>query len=539
MSGFPAVAVIGAGYWGRNLVRNFHALGVLQVVCDVDVQVLASMSSQYNGVRTTTSFDDVLRDPALQAIVIATPARLHASLVRQAILAGKDVFVEKPLALTEPEGASLVQLAEERDRILMIGHLLWYHPAVLKLKELVDQGELGRLEYVYSQRLNLGKIRREENILWSFAPHDISVILGLVGEIPERVQAQGGYYLHKQIADITVTCLEFPSGVCAHVFVSWLHPYKDQRLVVVGERKMAVFNDLETQDKLLLYPHAIEWKDNFPIPNHKQAEPVPISSIEPLQAECQHFLDCVDRRIKPRTDGTEALRVLKVLRRCQDALEEQRNGKTSLAPSRNLEEFSSGTVYVHPTSSVDQGATIGKKTKIWHYSHIMAGAKIGSNCTLGQNVFIGSNVIIGNNVKIQNNVSVYEGVELEDEVFCGPSMVFTNVINPRSGIDRKQEFRRTLVKKGATLGASSIVLCGHTIGSYAFVGAGALVTKDVPDYALVLGLPAQVVGWVCRCGIKIHFNSLNGGQVFEHGQCENCGTWYMKRGNTLEEAAAP
>jgi hypothetical protein len=197
-------------------------------------------------------------------------------MVRDALLAGKDVFVEKPLCLSVKTGEELVALAKDRGRILMVGHLLWYHPAVLKLRDLIRQGELGRIRYIYSNRLNLGKIRREENILWSFAPHDISVILGLLDELPNVVQAQGGNYLHQQIADVTVSLLSFPSGVKAHVFVSWLHPYKEQKLVVVGEKKMAMFDDMEKKDKLLLYPHSIDWKNNIPVANKADAQPVPV-----------------------------------------------------------------------------------------------------------------------------------------------------------------------------------------------------------------------------------------------------------------------
>jgi UDP-2-acetamido-3-amino-2,3-dideoxy-glucuronate N-acetyltransferase len=524
------LAVVGCGYWGKNLVRNFYDLGVLAVVCDYDEQRLAALRSQYGGIKTTASFEEVLRNPAIQSVVVATPAPLHARMVREAILAGKDVLVEKPLALSESEGEEIVSLAQQRERVLMVGHLLWYHPAVLKLKALIEQGDLGRLQYIYSQRLNLGRIRREENILWSFAPHDISVILGLVGEFPERVQTQGGYYLHQQIADVTVTCLAFPSGVCAHVFVSWLHPYKEQRLVVVGDRKMAVFNDLEPQHKLLLYPHTIEWKGNFPVPNHKDAQPVEVESFEPLRAECEHFLNCVVTRDKPRTDGHEALAVLRVLRLCEEGLETEGKWRGS----QENRPLSSGapaqSFFAHPTATVDKDAEIGAGTRVWHYSHVMPGARIGKDCVLGQNVFVGPNVVIGNNVKIQNNVSVYEGVELKDSVFCGPSMVFTNVINPRSEIERKDEFLPTLVNQGATLGANCVIMCGTTVGRYAFIGAGAVVTRDVPDYALVYGNPASIRGWMCRCGVKLHFESNGDGKV---ATCETCGNRYVTRGEVI------
>ncbi|MCS7254755.1 MAG: N-acetyltransferase [Armatimonadetes bacterium] len=191
-----------------------------------------------------------------------------------------------------------------------------------------------------------------------------------------------------------------------------------------------------------------------------------------------------------------------------------------------------GGYFVHPTATVDPGAEIGEGTKIWHYTHVMSGAKIGRNCILGQNVFIGRNVRIGNNVKIQNNVSVYEGVELEDYVFCGPSMVFTNVINPRSEIERKNEFRQTIVKRGATLGANCTIICGVTIGQYAFVGAGAVVTKDVPDYALVIGVPARIVGWVCECGEKLRFADRK-------AVCQSCGKRYQQLNENRVEKERP
>ncbi|MGE0824673.1 MAG: Gfo/Idh/MocA family oxidoreductase [Candidatus Binatia bacterium] len=529
MNEVPGIAIVGAGYWGMNLVRNFHALGVLRVVCDSNEKLLVTTQKKYSGVQTTTAYADILRDPLIKGVAIAVPAAQHATLVRHALLADKDVFVEKPLALTATDGRELIDLAKQRKRVLMVGHLLWYHPAVLKLKTLVDSGELGRLQYIYSQRLNLGRIRREENILWSFAPHDISVMLGLVGEEPQHVQAQGGYYLHQQIADVTVTCLNFPSGVCGHIFVSWLHPYKEQRLVVVGDRKMAVFNDLELEDKLMLYPHTIDWRGNLPIPSRKEAECVPVESHEPLHSECSHFLDCVVTRATPRTDGQEALKVLTVLQRCQDALEGERQPRTKEA----IVEIptpapSTANVFIHPTATVDDGARIGEGTRVWHYCHIMPEAQIGQGCSVGQNVFVARGVSIGNHVKLQNNVSVFEGVTLEDGVFCGPSMVFTNVINPRSEIERKNEYRLTLVKRGASLGANCTILCGTTIGQYAFVGAGAVVLKDVPDYALVVGNPGHIIGWMCQCGNRIDFTAEEG-----LGQCRSCGKTYHKVGQEV------
>src|SRR5262249_37344551 len=278
----------------------------------------------------------------------------------------------------------------------------------------------------------------------SFAPHDLSVILGLVREMPDEVAAQGGNYLHPDIADVTVSTLSFPSGVRAHVFVSWLHPFKEQKLVVVGDRQMAPFGDVEEKEKLRLYPHSIEWKNQVPVTTRAESKPVPYAVGEPLRAECLHFLECVETRKKPRTDGEEGLRVLSVLQRCENALA----GRKS-APAPTPRPYSA-----HASAFIDDGVEIGEGTSIWHASPLLKGSRIGKNCKIGQNVVIGPNAVVGNGVKIQNNVSVYEGVTLEDDVFCGPSMVFTNVYNPRSEIVRKDEYRPTLVRRGASLGAN-------------------------------------------------------------------------------------
>jgi UDP-2-acetamido-3-amino-2,3-dideoxy-glucuronate N-acetyltransferase len=517
------IACIGAGYWGKNLVRNFHELGVLGWIVDADPERRSAMAEQYPEVEVLDSVEAVLEDPAVTAVAIATPAATHGELVRNALEAGKDVLVEKPLCLSEAEADELAGLAEERDRVLMVGHLLWYHPGVLKLKELVTSGELGRIQYIYSNRLNLGKIRREENILWSFAPHDVSVILGLVEEIPNGVTARGGNYLHDQIADVTVSFLSFPSGVRAHIFVSWLHPFKEQKLVVVGDRRMAVFDDtLPPEEKLTVYPHAIEWRDGIPVAQKAEGEAVALEWEEPLRAECRHFLDAVANRSRPRTDGREGARVLRVLTDCEAAL------RSDAKPAPKGESSDRPDSQVHESAYIDDDVEIGAGTRIWHFSHVMPGSRIGEDCRIGQNVVIGPRATVGNNVKIQNNVSVYEGVTLEDDVFCGPSMVFTNVVNPRSAIPRMDELKPTLVRRGASLGANCTILCGTTVGAYAFVGAGATVIRDVPAHALVVGNPGRVVGWMCECGNRIDFEGENG-----EGACRACSRKYERKNETV------
>jgi UDP-2-acetamido-3-amino-2,3-dideoxy-glucuronate N-acetyltransferase len=513
----PQVAVLGCGYWGKNLVRNFHELGSLRTVCDPRKEALDEAGSKYK-VQTVSCVDDVLSDPEVDAVVIAAPAVQHYDLARRSIVAGKDVYVEKPLALHAEEGRKLAALAAEQRKILMVGHILQYHPAILELKRLIQAGELGQIQYIYSSRLNLGKLRTEENILWSFAPHDISAILYLLEETPERVSSHGGSYLNSQIFDTTLTTCDFRSGVKAHIFVSWLHPFKEQKLAIIGSNKMAVFDDVEAERKLTLYSHRIEWLNRTPVARRDEGQVVPLPKEEPLRRECEHFLECVRTRQTPRTDGESGAQVLEVLEACERSLLEKGSAvEVSRAPI---------SYYAHPSAAIDDGAEIGAGTKIWHFSHIMPGSRIGKNCNFGQNVVISPGVTIGNNVKIQNNVSVYTGVELEDDVFCGPSMVFTNVVNPRSHVVRKNEYRRTLVKKGASIGANATVVCGTTLGRYSFVAAGAVVTHDIPDYALVMGVPAERVGWMCYCGVRlpamegeVHCSACERAYLIENGAC--------------------
>lgn len=489
--------MVGTGYWGKNLARNFHELGALRMIVDPDPTAREAMGKLYPQVKCTSTFTDALNNPDIEAIAIATPAETHATLAREALLAGKDVYVEKPLCLDEAEGQGLIELAASQKRILMVGHLLWYHPVLLKVKDMIHDGELGRIRYIYSNRLNIGKLRREENVLWSFAPHDVSVILGLLNEMPANVSTRGGHYLHQQIADVTLSHLDFASGVRAHIFVSWLHPFKEQKLVIVGDRKMAVFDDtLPWNQKLTLYGHEIKWHDNIPEAIKAEGQHVVVPQEEPLRSECAHFMECIRTRHKPRTDGSEGLRVLQVLNACQKSLESGNPVSLAVTPK-------SHPYFAHATAEIDPGVTVGAGSKIWHFSHLLKGTEVGDHCNIGQNVVIGPQVKVGHHVKIQNNVSVYEGVTLEDHVFCGPSMVFTNVFNPRSEVKRMDELRKTLVRRGATLGANCTIVCGITIGEYAFIGAGAVVIRDVPAYALLVGNPARQIGWMSRHGERL------------------------------------
>lgn len=502
MSNTIHLALIGVRYWDENLARIFYKLGILKAICDSPEDTLKRKAIKYPGIETTSSFTEILASPEINAVAIATPAKAHYSLAKKSLLANKHVFVEKPLSTTVKEGKKLVEIAKQQRKILFVGHILQYHSAIETIKCMLQEGKMGKLQYIYSNRLNLGKIRREENILWSFAPHDISVILSLAGEEPVEVTATGTSILHPEIADTTITNMKFPSGVGAHIFVSWLHPFKEQKLVIIGDRNMAVFDDTAPVDKkLILYPHQISYKGNIPIPEKKGGIPISLSETweEPLSKEGRAFIDAING--KPSiTDGQEGLRVLNVLQRVQAGMDKKKR-------------IPSTPYFIHESSLIGEDCDIGKDTKIWHFSHILKNSRIGRNVNIGQNVVIGPDVKVGNNVKIQNNVSVYSGVTLEDNVFCGPSCVFTNVINPRSSIPRKHKISPTLVRQGSTIGANSTIVCGITIGKNAFIGAGSVVTQNVKNNALVFGNPAKFQYWVCDCGCRLD----------ENFKCHDCG----------------
>ena len=306
------IAVIGCGHWGKNLVRNFSELGALAAVCDPNDKLAQSYAEQYNV--GNLSFAAILANPAIEGVVLAVPAPLHASMAIEAMNAGKHVYVEKPLAMNRIEAEGMIASSKENGVQLMVGHLLQYHPIFMAVRELVESGELGSLSYVYSNRLSFGKIRSEEDVIWSFAPHDISMILSLTGQEPEMVRTESSCMLQPDIADTATVHMEFKSALKAHVSVSWLHPFKEQKLVVVGQGGMAVFDDTKPwAEKLALYRHVVQTTGGLPSLEKAEVEYLEIPQSEPLRNECQHFLNVVSENVAPLTDGDEGLGVLKVL----------------------------------------------------------------------------------------------------------------------------------------------------------------------------------------------------------------------------------
>lgn len=306
------IAVVGCGHWGKNLVRNFGGLGSLAAVCDPNTELAQKYADQYGANNLT--FSEVINDLSIDGVVLAVPAPVHASLAIKAINAGKHVYVEKPLAMNQLEAERMIAVSETQNVSLMVGHLLQYHPGFIKVREIVESGEVGVLRYIYSNRLSFGKVRTEEDVIWSFAPHDISMILSLTDQEPKLVRTESSSILQTDIADSAILHLEFSSGLKAHVSVSWLHPCKEQKLVVIGESGMIVFDDTQPwNQKVALYPHKLDIAGKSLRLEKSDVQYINLVESEPLRNECKHFLDVVNKGVMPLTDGNEGLRVLNVL----------------------------------------------------------------------------------------------------------------------------------------------------------------------------------------------------------------------------------
>jgi predicted dehydrogenase len=325
------LGVAGLGYWGPNLARNFTAIPGCELawLCDADPATCERVAAGFPGVRTTTAIEDLTNDPRLDAVVLATPVPTHAELAEQALRAGKHCFVEKPLAIDVPTAERAVEAAEESGRVLMVGHLLEYHPAVAKLKEIADSGELGDIHYIYSNRLNLGKLRQDENALWSLGAHDVSVVLLLAGDEPSEFEAHGECYINPGIEDVVFAFLRFPSGLAAHLHLSWLDPHKERRFTVVGARRMATFDDMELERKISVYDKGVQQDASSYgeyITRSGDIWSPHVSNREPLRIECEHFVECVRNGRRPQSDGASGLRVVRVLDALQRRLEATRRG---------------------------------------------------------------------------------------------------------------------------------------------------------------------------------------------------------------------
>jgi len=493
----PHICVVGAGRWGMNHIRTLDRLGYLAGISESDIDNRNRLAREYPHVNVFGKVLDAV-DDIFDGFTIATPAETHFEIAKYLIERGKHVLVEKPLTMTVDEAKKLKNMAEERGVNLMVGHLLLFHPAIRKMKGLITGGKIGKLQYMYSNRLNLGAVRTEENILWSFAPHDISIFQYFTESYPIKVESCGGAFLQPHIHDSSMTILTYTKNRMGHIFVSWLHPFKEHRIIVIGSKGMLFFEDSSNDKKILFYEKGINLINGEPVTHDGPTETIPYESVLPLDEELKYFATHLDGSRVEIAGAQNAVEVMEILVEASVSLQDNQDDKVKEVLSHNEKAY-----FAHETAVLDQGCLIGHGTKIWHFSHVLFNTTIGDNCTIGQNCVIGPDVLVGNGCKVQNNVSIYKGVHIEDDVFCGPSMVFTNVYNPRASIKKMEELRPTLVRKGATIGANATVICGVTIGRYAFIGAGAVVSKDVPDYALMVGNPAKQIGWVCECGERL------------------------------------
>jgi UDP-2-acetamido-3-amino-2,3-dideoxy-glucuronate N-acetyltransferase len=532
------LALVGVGRWGKNHARTLKEIGVLHTLCDTKEPILDEYQEEDSSLLVTTNFKHVLENQEIDKVVIASPAILHFEMVKQALLADKHVFVEKPLCLSLKEGEELIKLAKQKQKILMVGHLLHYHPAVQALFSLLEEEMLGKVQYVISNRLNLGPVRKEENALWNFAPHDISLILRLFeGKLPLEVRSFGGAYMSKEVEDLVLTTLSFEEGRKAHVYVSWLHPFKEQKLIVIGSKGMAVFDDTEVWDKkLAVYKEPFVW-DGVTIPSVKASEPsyISIEKKEPLKEELLHFCIACKTNQAPLTDGEEGLKVLRVLQAAENSLKNHGEAMSLTEKFSDTEAkgVKKSSFFAHETAIIDPKAKIGQGSKIWHFSHIMRDAVMGKRCNIGQNVVVSPQVILGDNCKVQNNVSLYEGVICEEDVFLGPSMVFTNIKNPRAAFPRKDCYTNTMVRTGATIGANATILTGIELGAHCFIGAGAVVTKNVKPYALILGNPGVQVGWMSKAGLRLDLPLQVDEDEEIEAQCKETEEVYLLRGDQV------
>ncbi len=316
------LAIIGCGNWGMNHVRTAYRLfgGKLKYCCDNFPVSEKKVKEVSDKIKFTNDINEILNDESITAVIVSTPAETHFDIGKDLLLAGKNVMMEKPITLNSDEAKILNDIALEKDLILMVGHLLLFHPAILKIKEYLDEDRLGKLQYIYSNRLNLGTIRREENILWSFAPHDISIIQYFVGDVPSEVKATGAIFVQENIQDTTMTYLKFENNIHAHIYVSWLHPFKEQRLVVIGDKSMMVFEDTLKENKLKLYEKGFDMVNGFPVKRDSDFVNVEFDNTSPLELEQKHFEDCVVNHKAPLSDGRNAIEVLETLERAQTEL---------------------------------------------------------------------------------------------------------------------------------------------------------------------------------------------------------------------------
>ena len=540
MSGDPVrVAQVGLGAWGQNLVRNLDVLGELTWICDDSDARRETFARRFPNAMPTNSYEELLADTDLEAVVIATPVPTHYALAKQALEAGKHVFVEKPPSMRAAEMEELVELSEARGKVLMPGHLLLYHPGVRKLKELVDTGDLGEVLCIYGNRQNLGTIRKDENALWSLGVHDVSVILHLADEEPSEVWARGNAFLNPGVEDVVFCFLRFPSGKIAHLHLSWLDPHKMRKLTVVGRDKMAVFDDMELERKVTIYE---KWPEQAGADLRRVADahgrhPQPEDPHRRAAATRALALPAARARGLGRGRGARRARRRAGARAAPELARDMSGSTTSRSSGDRPRRGSTETAVVYPGTVLGEGvkvlehAVVGKQPALSPRSTakreplppvelgdgtivstgavVFAGSTIGARVILGdqscvrERVTVGDDVVLGRGSIIENDTTVGAMTKiqaeayitaystLEEHVFIAPCVVTSND-NLMGRTERRHDLiEGPTIRRGARIGAGAVLCPAVEIGEEAFVGAGAVVTKDVPARTLVVGNPAR------------------------------------------------
>jgi len=471
------IGIVGGGYWGKNLIREFNACGVLGYICDINENALKEHVKTYPSIKNTfTSLDEMLLQEDMTMVCIALPAEMHYDACLKALNANKDVFVEKPFVLNVEQGEELVRLAKEKNRILMVGHIMNYHMGIQHIKRILKEEVTGPIKYITCNRKSHGIYRQCENVFWSFAVHDMSVILSLFNNpILSNISCNSHGFITSGIADVCNTSFIINNNVYVNINVDWNSPRKEQNMTIVCQNKIIVFDNVLNR---------VEVFNNYITESkvaNKTLPEITTFTGTPLQNECEHFIACCKDRQTPLTDGNEGLRVVKAMLQCNPVVTE--------------------TPFIHPSSIVDSGSLIGTGTKIWHWCHITEQAIIGNKCSIGQNCYVAGT--LGNNCKLQNNVSIYLGVKAGNNVFFGPSCVLTNDKSPRSGFSKHGKYIETTIEDDVTIGANATIVCGITLGKGCMIGAGSVVAKNVRPNTLVIGNPAREIGVVFDQGDRL------------------------------------
>jgi UDP-2-acetamido-3-amino-2,3-dideoxy-glucuronate N-acetyltransferase len=527
----PWLAVVGCGQWGINHVTTAASMNALLAVVDSDpdAREFAVARVANHNVVGFASLAELLNAniAGFKAVVVATPPATHASVAEQALEAGLSVLVEKPMCYSVADARRLAAIARSAPHCkVMVGHLLHYGRPHAVALQLIKKGRVGEVKRVKAIRVNFGTVRTVENALWSLCPHDLSVALAICNaqaderDLPKRVRCTGHNIVcgNGGVEDSVDVTIELCSGALVQIESNWMHPGKERRMIVYGDTGFIAINEA-VRDQSLPAVQLWSWDatvkgTSVPVDISTRELDVNIAEIaaecaaplsenwSPLRSELEHFRECCfDSAMQPLTDADEGLRVIQVLAAATESMRSRDGDWVPVDTDDSLPPQPAPPYFAHATAIVDDGATVGPGSKIWHFSHVMSGAVLGERCSLGQNVYVAGKANLGRNVRVQNNVSIYDGVTVGDNAFLGPSCVFTNVRRPRVEFPTAaSSYGSTSIGTGVSIGANAVIVCDVRIGDYAMIGAGAVVTKDVKKYALVVGNPGREIGWVGRDG---------------------------------------